>query len=119
MLRWMMAFALLGGVAILSTGRWQVGGAFVVGSAIGMLNFYWLWQTGKVLMDVQTGRVPGRTAFLMGARYPLVLAGLTLLYFSGWLPILPVIAGLLVPGGGVLVESLIMIGASLGHRQTV
>jgi hypothetical protein len=118
MLRWMISFAALGGVAILATGRIQASAAFAVGSAIGVLNFHWLWQTGKVLMEAQTGRVPRQTAFLMVARYPLVLAGLTLLYFSGWLPLLPVIGGLLVPGAGVLVESLFMIGAGLGHKQT-
>jgi hypothetical protein len=118
MLRWMIALAVLGVASILATGRFHVGAAFAVGAAIGVLNFHWLWQTGRVLMDVQTGRVPRKTAFLMVARYPVVLTGLTLLYFSGWLPTLPVIAGLLVPGAGVLVESLFMMGAGLGHKQT-
>jgi len=114
----MMALAVLGVATILVTGRLQVGAAFAVGAALGVLNFHWLWQTGKVLMDVQTARVPRKTAFLMVARYPLALAGLAVLYFGGWLPLLPVIAGLLVPGCGVLVESLFLIGAGLRHRQT-
>ena len=37
-------------------------------------------------MEAQTARVPRKTVVLIVARYPLVLAGLTLLYFSGWLP---------------------------------
>jgi hypothetical protein len=118
MLRWMMVLAILALTAILATGRWQVAAAFAVGAGLGVLNFHWLWLTGKVLMDAQAGRVPRKTAILIVARYPLVLAGLTLLYFSGCLPLLPVVAGLLVPGAGVLVESLFLIGASLGHRQT-
>src|ERR1017187_3077593 len=98
LLRWMFAFAVLGLAAILLKGRLEVGIAFAVGAALGMLNFHWLWLTGKVLMEVQTAKVPRKTAILLVARYPLVLLALTLLYFSGWVPILPVIAGLLVPG---------------------
>jgi len=119
MSRWMIVLAILGLAAILMTGRFRVGLAFAVGAALGVLNFHWLWQTGNLLMGAQSGRVPFKTAFLIVARYPLALAALTLLYFSGWLPLLPVILGLLVPGGGVLVESLFLIGASLGHKQTV
>jgi len=118
MLRWMMVLAILGLAAILMTGRLRVGLAFAVGAALGALNFHWLWQTGNFLMAAQSGHVPFKTACLMVARYPLALAALALLYFSGWLPLLPVIAGLLVPGGGVLVESIFLIGAGLGHKQT-
>jgi hypothetical protein len=118
MLRWMTILAVLGVAALLATGRFRVAMGFAVGAAVGMLNFHWLWQTGKVLMEADTARVPRKTAILMVARYPLMVAGLTLLYFSGWLPLLPVIAGLLVPGGGVLVESLFLMGAGLGHKQT-
>lgn len=118
MLRWMMGLAILGVVAIFATGRWQVGMAFAVGAGLGVLNFHWLWQTGNVLMGNQTARVPQRTAILMVARYPLALGGMALLFFSGWVPLLPVIAGLLVPGVGVFVESLFLIGAGLRHKQT-
>jgi hypothetical protein len=118
MLRWMMALAILGVAATLVTGRWQVGLGFAIGAILGILNFHWLWQTGNVLMEAQTAHVPFKTAFLMVARFPLALVALMLLYLSGWLPLLPVIAGLLVPGGGVLVESLFLIGAGLGHKQT-
>lgn len=118
MLRWMMVLASVGVASLIATGRWQIALAFAVGAGLGVLNFHWLWQTGKVLMEAQTARVPRKTVFLIVARYPLLLAGLTLLYLSGWLPLLPVVAGLLVPGGGVLVESLFLIGASLGHKQT-
>ena len=117
MLRWMMVLAALGVAAFLLEGRFHDGVAFAVGATLGILNFHWLWQTGNVLMTAQSAHVPFKTAFLMVARYPLAFAALALLYFSGWLPLVPVIAGLLVPGGGVLVESLFMIGAGLGHKQ--
>ena len=118
MLRWMMVLAMVGVAVILAKGRWQVGVGFAIGAALGVLNFHWLWQTGNVLMGAQSAHVPLKTAFLMVARYPVAFAALAFLYFSGWLPLLPVIAGLLVPGGGVLVESLFLIGSGLGHKQT-
>ena len=114
----MLCFAVLGLAAVLLKGRLQVGMAFAVGAALGILNFHWLWLTGKALMEVQTAQVPRKTAILLVARYPLILLGLTLLYFSGWLPILPVVAGLLVPGCGVFAESLFLIRAGLHHKQT-
>jgi hypothetical protein len=114
----MLALALVGLVAVLLKGRFQMGLAFAVGAALGILNFHWLWQTGNLLMNAQSARVPFTTAFLMVVRYPLTVAALALLYFTGWLPLVPVIAGLLVPGGGVLVESLFMVGAGLSHKQT-
>jgi hypothetical protein len=117
LLRWMLFFAALGLAAILLKGRLQVGIAFAVGAVLGILNFHWLWLTGKALMEVQTAQVPRKTAILLVARYPLILLGLTLLYFSGWLPILPVVVGLLVPGCGVFAESLFLIGAGLHHKQ--
>ena len=118
LLSWMLCFAVLGLAAVLLKGRLQVGIAFAVGAALGILNFHWLWLTGKALMEVQTAQVPRKTAILLVARYPLILLGLTLLYFSGWLPILPVVAGLLVPGCGVFAESLFLIRAGLHHKQT-
>lgn len=118
LLSWMLCFAALGLAAVLLKGRLQVGIAFTVGAALGILNFHWLWLTGKTLMEVQTAQVPRKTAVLLVARYPLILLGLTLLYFSGWLPMLPVVAGLLVPGCGVFAESLFLIGAGLHHKQT-
>ena len=118
LLSWMLCFAVLGLAAVLLKGRLQVGMAFAVGAALGILNFHWLWLTGKALMEVQTAQVPRKTAILLVARYPLILLGLTLLYFSGWLPILPVVAGLLVPGCGVFAESLFLIRAGLHHKQT-
>ena len=118
MLRWMTLLAVAGVVVILATGRWQTAACFAVGATLGVLNFHWMWQTGNLLMAAQTAHVPFRTAFVMVARYPLALGALALLYFSGSVPLLPVIAGLLVPGAGVLVEAMFLIGAGLSHKQT-
>jgi hypothetical protein len=117
MLRWMIAFAGLGIIAILATWGLYVAIAFAVGAALGVLNFHWLWQTGKVLMETQTARVPRMTVFLIVARYPLSFAALFVLLYSGWLSPLPVIAGLLVPSAGVLVESFLLVRADLHSKQ--
>jgi hypothetical protein len=128
MLRWMIALAILGVISILATAPlldkegargwyWQAALGFAIGAALGILNFHWLWRTGMVLMDIQTGRVPRVTVFLIVLRYPLSFAGLFMLFYSGWLSPLPVIAGLLVPCAGVLLESLLLVRADLRQRQ--
>jgi hypothetical protein len=114
----MVGLSILGVVVILADGRFQVALAFAIGAALGVLNFYWLWQTGLVLMEVQTARVPRMTVLLIILRYPLAFAGLFIIYYNRWLSPLPVIAGLLVPGGGVLVESLLLVRKDLRRNET-
>ena len=118
MLRWMVAMASLAVIAILVTWRFQVALAFAIGAALGVLNFHWLWQTGKVLMEAQTGRVPRMTIFLIILRYPLSLGGLFILFYTRWLSPLPVITGMLIPISGVLMESLLLVYADLRGKQT-
>ena len=118
MLRWMIALAALAIIALLATGRFQVTLAFAIGAALGALNFHWLWQTGRILMESQTARVPRMTIFLIILRYPLSFAGLFILCYTRWLNPLPVIAGLFVPSGGVLLESLLMVREDLRRKQT-
>jgi len=117
MLRWMIAMAILGFIVILMTWRSQVAMAFAIGAALGILNFHWLWQTGRALMEAQTARVPRKTLFLIVLRYPLSFAGLFILFYSRWLRPMPVIAGLLVPCAGALMESLFLVRADLHPKQ--
>ena len=118
MLRWMGMIAVLAAVALLSFGHLQTAVAFAIGALVGVLNFHWLYKTVTVLMDAQVTRVSRKVAVLMVVRYPLGFAGLILIYYFGSLPLLPLIAGLLVPGGGVFLESLVLIGAGLREKQT-
>lgn len=118
MLRWMIALAILGIIAILATWRFQAALAFAIGAALGVLNFHWLWQTGKVLMESQAVHVPRMTVFWIVLRYPLSFAGLFILFYSRWLSPLPVIAGLLVPSAGVVLESFLLVRADLRRKQT-
>jgi hypothetical protein len=118
MLRWMAILAISATFAILLRGHFQASVAFGIGALLGMLNFHWLAKTVTVLLDAQVNRVSRKVAILMVVRYPLAFAGLVIMYYAGGLPLLPMIAGLLVPGGGVFLESLLLIGAGLRERQT-
>jgi len=118
MLRATLSLTALGAVGTLVTWGSQVALAFAVGALLGILNFRWLWRTGEVLMEVQTGRVPRRTIFLIVMRYPLAFAAFLILYYTGWLRPLPVVAGLLVPGLGVLLVSLLLLREELQGKQT-
>jgi hypothetical protein len=118
MLRWMVALAILGMIAILATWRFQVALAFVIGAAFGVVNFHWLWQTGKVLMEAQTARVPRMRILLIILRYLLSFVGLFILFYTRWLSPLPVITGMLIPISGVLMESLLLVYADLRGKQT-
>jgi hypothetical protein len=119
MLRWMTAVAAVSWVAILIKGNWSLGWGFCLGAVLGILNFHWLWQTANTLMGAQSAHVPFRTAALMVMRYPLALGGLAILYVWGKVPPVPLIGGLLVPGAGVLIESLFLIGGELRHKQAI
>ena len=118
MLRWMIALTIVGIIAVLATFGIQVTLAFAIGAGLGVLNFHWLWQTGKVLMEAQTIGVPRRTVFLIILRYPLCFAALVILFCTKWLSPLPVVAGLLVPCAGVLLESFLLVRADLHPKQT-
>ena len=117
MLRWMIALACLGTIVLLLTWRFQIALAFAIGAALGILNFRWLWQTGRVLMEAQTARVPRMTVFLIVLRYPSSFAGLFILFYSRWLRPLPVIAGLLVPCAGALIEAFLLVRVDLHPKQ--
>jgi hypothetical protein len=113
MLRWTAAIAVLGLVALAAAERFSVALAFAVGVAFGALNFHWLWQTGQALMAAQTAKVPRTTVVMLILRYPLSFAALVGLYYIRWLSPLPVIAGLLIPSAGMLVEAILLARADL------
>jgi hypothetical protein len=114
----MIAIAVVGTMAILAGGRNHNALAFGMGAMLGILNFHWLRQAVDALMKAQEIRIPRVVVAKMFLRYPLVFAGLLILNYSGWLPMLPVVAGLLVPGCGAFIESLFLIGAGLRGNKT-
>jgi len=113
--RWMYAIALLGALSTLALGSGRAAVGFSVGALFGILNYFWIHQAVVALMNAEGARVPKRVVIKMLVRYPLCFAGMFLFYKTGWSPILAVVAGLLVPGAGVLAESLFLIGAGFRH----
>lgn len=115
--RWMMALALVGTLITLITASPRDASGFLVGALFGILNYLWLHQTIVVLMNSGKARVPKLTMVKMLSRYPASLAGIFLFYETGWVPIMALMGGLLVPGGGVFIESLILICAGFRHHE--
>ena len=111
--RWMMALALVGGLASLLTGHVQMAAGFVLGAALAILNYFWLHQVVVALMTAQESR-PSKWVFAKFLiRYPLAFAGVWLFYRTGWLPFVAILAGLFVPLAGVLIEGVIQLAEGL------
>jgi len=115
--RWMYAIALLGALSTLALGSGRAAVGFSVGALFGILNYFWIHQAVVALMNAEGARVPKRVVIKMLVRYPLCFAGMFLFYKTGWSPILAVVAGLLVPGAGVLMESLFLIGVGFRRNE--
>ena len=113
--RWMYAIALGGVLLTLLLGSPRAAVGFSVGALFGILNYFWIHQTVVALMNAEGARVPKSIVIKMLLRYPLCFAGIFLIYETGWSPILAVVGGLLVPGAGVLTETLFLIG--VGFRR--
>jgi hypothetical protein len=107
----------MAGVGVLSTAVLLVVGqprpavGFALGAALGILGYFWLHQAVVALMDAHTARVPRAVALKIMLRYALMLAGILLFSRTGWLPVLAVFGGLLVPAAGVTIESLLLLRA--------
>jgi hypothetical protein len=111
----MCAIALGGAMMTLLLGSGRTAVGFSVGALFGILNYFWIHQAVVALMNAEGARVPRNIVIKMLLRYPLCFAGMFLIYKTGWSPILAVVGGLLVPGAGVLMESLFLIG--VGFRR--
>lgn len=107
--RWMLALAGAGTLGILLSTHVRFGAGFAVGSALGILNYFWLHHIVEAL--VNAGRIrPAKSALAkVFVRYPLMFSGFLLFYKSGWLPFTAILAGFFVPVGGVLIESCVLL----------
>ena len=111
--RWMLTVAGVGTVTILASCHLRSGAGFAVGAGLAILSYLWLHQGVIALMS--GGRVRPSAGMLAKIiiRYPLAFAVVFLFYKTGWLPFQAILAGLFVPLGGVLVESLALVRAGL------
>ena len=107
--RWMMGLAVLATIAVLLTGHPSFAAGFVLGAAVALVNYFWLHQAVEHLMAASTTRLPRTLIAKFLLRYPLLVAGVYLLYRTGWVSSYGFLAGLFVPVGGVLIESAIQI----------
>jgi len=117
--RWMLVIGVAGTLALLAGGQGRMAAAFAIGAMIGLLGFLWLRQTVDALLDATSARVPRVVILKIVLRYGLMLAGVFFFSRTGWLPVLPIFAGLLVPGAGVLIESLRLLGEGFHHAKRV
>jgi hypothetical protein len=115
--KWMIAIAILGGAIALLAVSARAALGFSVGAIFGILNYYWLHQTVVALMSAESTRAPRSVVLKMLVRYPLCLAGIFWFYTTGRLPIMALVGGLLVPGAGILVETLFLISAGLREKS--
>ena len=117
--RWMLGVGVVGTVALLAIGQARAASGFALGAALGILGYFWLHQAVVALLDAQTAQVPRGVVLKVMLRYALMFAGILLFSRTGWLPVLPICGGLLVPGAGVLIESLRLLGEGFHHTESV
>jgi len=87
----------------------RFGAGFALGAALASLNYFWLHQAVEALFYAGQSRVPGRVVAKFALRYPLAIAGLYLVYKTGWLPFGALLIGLFVPVAGVLVVAILQL----------
>jgi ATP synthase I chain len=109
--RWMLGFGVAGMLAggVIEGPRFAAG--LALGAALSVLNYFWLHQAIVALAQAGETRVPRLVVAKFALRYPVAIAGLYLLYKTGWLPFAAILGGLFVPLGGVLAEAFVQICA--------
>jgi hypothetical protein len=114
--RWMAALAALATVAALSAGRPRFAGGFLLGAALALVNYFWLHQAVVHLMQAVAPSHPRALIAKFLLRYPLILGSIFLVHRTGWISLSGLLAGLFVPVGGVLLESLLQIRDGVRRR---
>jgi ATP synthase I subunit len=106
------AAALVGSVA-LTTGHARFAGGFALGSLVAILGYSWLHQAIQRALAFSPGRLPKGLIVKFAVRYPLLLGVVFLFYRTRWLPFNAVLAGLMVPVAGALLECFYQVGEAL------
>lgn len=116
--RWMTALAMICAVAALLDGYARVSAGFALGSALAILNYYWLHGAIATLFDAGNARLPRKATVKFALRYPLAFGAVYLFYRTGWLPFTAILAGLFVPVGGALIEAVFQLGKAWRQPAT-
>jgi len=111
--RWMLILAVAGASGILLSAHLRSSAGFAVGAGLGILNYLWLHQAVEAMMSA--GQMhPSKAVFVkILLRYPFAFGAVYLFYATGWLPFQAILAGLFVPLGGALIESVALIREGL------
>lgn len=107
--RWMVGLACAVTMGILLFGHARFSAGFALGSALAILNYFWLHQAVEALMSAGQARPAKRVLAKVFVRYPLAFVAVYLFYKTGWLPAAAILAGLFVPAGGVLIEAVVLL----------
>lgn len=115
--RWMFGFAAAGTGVCAIVGEWRAAAGFALGAGLGILGYFWLHETAVALLGTGSPKGSRSLGAKLVLRYLLMAA---VIYFgqrTGWMPVLAIFAGLLVPGAGVFAESISLIrdGLKTGH----
>ncbi len=105
----MIGIAILGAAALAAGGNLRAAAGFGLGAALGILGYFWLHDTVEALLATSHTRVPRAVIAKLVLRYVLMAAVIYFGYRTHWLPVLAIFGGLLVPGAGVLAESINLI----------
>jgi hypothetical protein len=111
--RWMMLCGLLALAVILLCGQYRIAVGFAVGAALGILNYYWLHEAVEALTKAGQSRIPKSVVAKFLIRYPVAFGLVLVVFKTGWLPPVAILAGLFVPVAGVLIEAIIQLGEGL------
>lgn len=104
--RWMVGIALAGTAVLLAVGHTRAAAGFALGATLGILGYLWLHQAVVAFLDAQKAQVPRSVVLKIMLRYVLIFAGVYFFFRTGWMPILSVFGGLLVPAVGMTIEAL-------------
>ena len=111
--RWMMLGGFLALTVILLCGRYRIAVGFALGAALGILNYYWLHEAVEALVKAGQSRIPKSVVAKLLIRYPVAFGLVLVVFKTGWLPPMAILAGLFVPVAGVLIEAIIQLGEGL------
>jgi hypothetical protein len=111
--RWMMLCGFLALTVILLCRQYKMAVGFGLGAALGILNYYWLHEAVEALVKAGQSRISNWVVAKFLIRYPAAFGLVLVVFKTGWLPPMAILAGLFVPVAGVLIEAIIQLGEGL------
>lgn len=115
--RWMAAISVTGALLLLVSGHARSSAGFALGALVAVVAYWWLYRALVAALDSGQARMPARAMAEMALRFPLMFGVVALVRWTGWLPFTAVIAGLLVPLAGALIECALLAGGILSDYR--